>query len=248
MKTVIITGGSKGIGKAISKRFLKGKWKVLVGSKSKSDFVSEKHNNLNFCQIDVRKESDHRKIIKFAIDWSGSLDCFINCAGFSQWSPVELVNEDFWNLMIDTNLKGSFWGCKSAASHLNKGGSIINISSLAGKRGSSNNSVYCASKFGINGLTQSLAKELGSKEIRVNSVCPVYVETPGLLEALQNKDAPAKGQNIEKYLFDFANSNSALKRLPKGDEVAEICFFLASSKASAITGQCINVDCGVLPQ
>ena len=96
--------------------------------------------------------------------------------------------------------------------------------------------------------TQALAKELGPKGIRVNAVCPVYVETPGLLEALQNSAAPPKGQNSEKYLEEFTAANTALQRLPKGGEIADLCFYLASPLASAISGQCINVDCGVLPQ
>ncbi|MBW1775707.1 MAG: SDR family oxidoreductase, partial [Deltaproteobacteria bacterium] len=109
-------------------------------------------------------------------------------------------------------------------------------------------SVYCASKFGVNGITQALSKELGPRGIRVNAVCPVYVQTEGLLEALKEKDAPAQGDNVECYLQDFTAANAALQRLPTGEEIAQVCLFLASSGASAITGQCINVDCGVLPQ
>jgi 3-oxoacyl-[acyl-carrier protein] reductase/meso-butanediol dehydrogenase/(S,S)-butanediol dehydrogenase/diacetyl reductase len=119
---------------------------------------------------------------------------------------------------------------------------------LASKRGSANNSVYCASKFGVNGITQSLAKELGTKDIRVNAICPVYVKTPGLLEALENPQAPSQDQDTAKYLNDFAENQAALKRLPKGSEVADLCLYLASDASSAVTGQCINVDCGVLPQ
>ena len=86
------------------------------------------------------------------------------------------VDNSFIDELLDTNLKGAFWGCKAAAESLNNGGSIINISSIAGKRGSANNSVYVASKFGMNGLTQSLAKELGPKGISVNALCPVLVQ------------------------------------------------------------------------
>jgi 3-oxoacyl-[acyl-carrier protein] reductase/meso-butanediol dehydrogenase/(S,S)-butanediol dehydrogenase/diacetyl reductase len=131
---------------------------------------------------------------------------------------------------------------------MKRGGCIINVSSLAGKRGSANNSVYCAAKFGVNGITQALAKELGPKGIRVNAVCPVYVQTDGLLEALAEKDAPPAGQDADVYLRDFAIANSALGTLPTGEEIAQVCVFLASPAASAVTGQCINVDCGVLPQ
>jgi len=248
MKTVIITGGTQGIGAAIAHKFLDKGWQVVIGARKRSGLALENHRYLKFQPIDVRMEADHKILIKSAFDWSGALDCFINCAGFSKWSPIEDVSNNFWDDMIDINLKGTFLGCKIAAKNLEPGGTIINVSSLAGKRGSANNSVYCASKFGVNGLTQSLAKELGPRGIRVNAICPVYVETPGLLEALDDLNAPPSGNPTNKYLQEFASSNAALRRLPQENEVADLCFYLASDSASAITGQCINVDCGVMPQ
>lgn len=248
MKTVIITGGTKGIGADIAQKFLYEGWHVLIAARYKTGLAEENHERLKFQQVDVRVESDHQVLAKTVLEWSGTLNCYINCAGFSRWSPIGVVDEEFWDVMLDTNLKGTFWGCKAAAEHLNEGGSIINVSSLAGKRGSANNAVYCASKFGVDGITQALAKELGRKGIRVNAVCPVYVETPGLLEALANPDAPPGGQETTEYLEEFAKANAALQRLPKGSEIADLCLYLASPAASAITGQCINVDCGVLPQ
>ena len=98
------------------------------------------------------------------------------------------------------------------------------------------------------GLTQALAKELGPKGIRVNAVCPVYVETDGLLSALADKNSPAGGKNVKAYLKKFMKEQSALQRLPTAEEVARVCLFLASDAASAVTGQSINVDCGVLVQ
>ena len=248
MKTVVITGGTKGIGSDIARKFLSEGWDVLIGARQETGLALEKQERLKFKAIDVKNESEHHALVKAVLDWTGSLDCFINCAGFSKWSPVQSVTDEFWNKMIDTNLKGTFWGCKVAAGDLSEGGSIVNVSSLAGKRGSANNSVYCASKFGTNGLTQALAKELGPGGIRVNAVCPVYVETPGLLEGLVDQAAPPRGEDPAKYLSDFANTNSALQRLPLGSEIADLCFYLSSSAASAVTGQCINIDCGVLPQ
>ena len=248
METVIITGGTQGIGADIARGFLEAGYQVLIGARHLSGLAEETQEKLKFQEIDVREESGHQKLIQTALEWTGSLDCYINCAGFSRWSPVEEVDEAFWNEVLDINLKGTFWGCKVSAEHLKRGGTMINVSSLASKRGSANNSVYCASKFGVNGITQSLAKELGSKNIRVNAVCPVYVETPGLLEALENPQAPSKDQDTAKYLNEFAESQAALKRLPMGSEVADVCLYLASEAASAVTGQCINVDCGVLPQ
>jgi 3-oxoacyl-[acyl-carrier protein] reductase/meso-butanediol dehydrogenase/(S,S)-butanediol dehydrogenase/diacetyl reductase len=127
------------------------------------------------------------------------------------------------------------------------GGAIINISSMAAKRGSANNAMYCATKFGMNGLTQSLCKELGPKQIRINALCPVLIETEGLMEALSEPDAPG-GDDAQAFLKNFRTANSALGRLPTGADVSNMTVFLASTAASGITGQCINVDCGVFPQ
>ena len=150
MKTVVITGGTKGIGSEIARKFLSEGWDVLIGARQETGLALEKQERLKFKAIDVKNESEHHALVKTVLDWTGSLDCFINCAGFSQWSPVQSVSDEFWNKMIDTNLKGTFWGCKVAAGNISEGGSIVNVSSLAGKRGSANNSVYCASKFGVN--------------------------------------------------------------------------------------------------
>jgi len=248
-RTVAITGGTKGIGASIAKTFSDQGWQVAIGARQDNGFVDSLNGDALFFAMDVVREQDHLNFCQQAIARFGRLDAYINCAGCSDWRGVQDVDEAFWNRMIDTNLKGVMWGCKAAASLFTDGGCIVNVSSLASKRGSANNSVYCAAKFGVNGITQSLAKELGARGIRVNAVCPVYVQTPGVLEALENPLSPAGGAaSIAEYLQDFADGQSALKRLPTGEEVAESCLFLVSSQSSAITGQCINVDCGVLPQ
>jgi 3-oxoacyl-[acyl-carrier protein] reductase/meso-butanediol dehydrogenase/(S,S)-butanediol dehydrogenase/diacetyl reductase len=245
IETLIITGGNKGIGQAISKIFLENNWLVVSGSRTMSKF---KNKNFKHLKMDVRFEKEHLNLFNYANKFSNNIKCFINCAGFSKWSPIEKISQRSWNEMIDVNLKGYFWGCKVASKKLKKDTSIINISSLAGKRGSANNSLYCITKFGITALTQSLSKELGPKGIRVNSVCPVYIPTQGLIGALKGKYSPSKKQNINKYFSKFTDLNSALGRLPNSIEIAQTCYFLASNYSSAITGQNINVDCGVLPQ
>jgi len=221
---------------------------VVMASRSDSGLSKELGERARFVACDVRKPADLCAVVQAALYWTGRLDVFVNNAGYSAWRSLEAADEKFWNEMIDTNLKGVFFGCRAAAAHLPNGGSIINISSLAGKRGSANNSVYCASKFSVNGITQALAKELGPRGIRVNAICPVYVQTEGLLEALSHPQAPPLGQITQAYLNSFAASQASLGRLPHGEEIARACLFLTSSAASAITGQCINVDCGVLPQ
>lgn len=247
-RTVIITGGNRGIGEFITRAFFNNGDYVLIGAQRDTGLARKLGNRMRFQKTDIRQESDHRRLAETALKWRGRIDVYINCAGFSMWRPIGEVDEDFWNEMIDTNLKGTFWGCKVAADALKKGGCIINISSLAGKRGSANNSVYCASKFGVNGLTQALAKELGPKGIRANAVCPVYIPTEGLLHALKDKNSPTQGKDVNSYLKKFAVENAALGRLPTAEEVAKVCLFLASDEASSITGQCINIDCGVMPQ
>jgi len=246
-KTVVITGGNSGIGLGITEAFIDAGYFVVVGARSEKNLQSRFGDKVQFIPMDVCKESDHVKLVQAAINKTGKLDCFVNNAGFSQWKPIEMIDEKFLTEIISTNLMGAFWGCKAASKSMQSGASIINISSIAGKRGSSNNSAYVATKFGLNGLTQSLAKEIGPRGIRVNALCPVLITTDGLLEALQDPYAPAN-ENPEAFISKFANDNAALKRLPTALEVGAMCVFLSSDNSSAITGQCINIDCGVLPQ
>jgi len=246
-KTVIITGGNSGIGLSITETFIKAGYFVIVGARRNTNLNKKFGKNILFIKIDVSKESSHNLLIKKAKEKTGRLDVYINNAGISAWKPISKINKEFINKIINTNLIGTLWGCKAATLMLKKGGSIINISSIAGKRGTSNNSLYCASKFGVNGITQSLSKELGPKGIRVNSVCPVLIPTSGLISALKSKYSPSK-KNPRTFIKNFAKQNASLGRLPLANEVASTCLFLASSESSAITGQNINVDCGVFPQ
>jgi NAD(P)-dependent dehydrogenase (short-subunit alcohol dehydrogenase family) len=246
-KTVVITGGTKGIGLEITRAFLMAGYQVFVGARTRpvhNDFPSE----VKFIQTDVRNETDVSQLVATVIEQSGRLDVLVNNAGYSEWKAIENITEPFLIDMMKTNLFSAFWGCKAASSVMGPGSSIINISSMAGKRGSSNNSAYVATKFAMNGLTQSLCKELGPRGIRVNGLCPVLIPTPGLIEALSGPDSPSAGADADLFISMFAQSNSALGRMPTSVELASVCVFLASEAASGITGQNINVDCGVFPQ
>jgi len=247
-RTVIVTGGSRGIGAAISKAFIESGDRVVIAGRTDTGLATALGDRALFVATDVRQPESLRALARAALSWTERLDVVVNNAGFSSWRPLASIDEEFWQDMVDTNLKSVLFTCQAVAPHLTRGGSIINISSLAGKRGSANNSVYCATKFGVNGITQSLAKELGPSGVRVNAVCPVYVRTEGLDEALEESVSPTSGQDTSAYLANFAATQSALGELPTAAQVAATCVFLASPAAAAITGQCLNVDCGVMPQ
>lgn len=245
-KVVAITGGTRGIGRAIADLFLEKGFSVSVCSRSSRD--KDLPKEILHTPVDVRKKEALNGFIANTLEAFGGLHIFINCAGASRWRSLEKIDEPFIEEIVETNLLGTLWGCAVSAQFLTMGGAIVNVSSLAGKRGSANNSAYCAAKFAVNGITQSLAKELGPKGIRVNAVCPVYVETPYILDSLKEKESPAQGKSVVEYLETFAKTQTALGRLPTKEEVARVVYFLSSPEASGITGQCINVDCGTLPQ
>jgi NAD(P)-dependent dehydrogenase (short-subunit alcohol dehydrogenase family) len=246
-KSVVVTGGNSGIGLKITEAFINAGYFVVVGARRDLNLSKKFGDNVSFISTDVSDQDAHIDLVNEAIRKTGKLDVYINNAGFSEWRAIGDIDNNFLDNIISTNLKGAFWGCKAASRVMKDGASIINISSIAGKRGSRNNSAYCATKFGMNGLTQSLAKELGPSGIRVNAVCPVIVETDGLIEALKSPSSPAY-PNPKEFILNFKNNNTALGRLPSGEEIASMCLMLASESTSAVTGQCINVDCGVFPQ
>jgi 3-oxoacyl-[acyl-carrier protein] reductase/meso-butanediol dehydrogenase/(S,S)-butanediol dehydrogenase/diacetyl reductase len=245
-KTCVVTGGTRGIGLAIVEAFSGAGAAVVVGARNPAPRLDE--IGATFIPTNVRVEREVRSLVDRTCELHGSVDIMINDAGISIWRALDDVDEGFFRELVDTNLGGTLWGCKAAAARMSAGASIVNVASLAGRRGSANNSVYCASKFGVVGLTQALAKELGPRGIRVNAVCPVYVRTDALLASLRGDHPDRPGDDPQAFLDRFAATGTALGRLPEASEVAKVCLFLASDAASAITGQSINVDCGALPQ
>lgn len=246
-KSIVITGGNRGIGRAITAEFVDAGYYVIVGARKSENVENINPDRVSFFAMDVRDEDAHIALAEKAISITGNLDVWVNNAGISSWRPITAIDERFFDELMNINLKGAFWGCKAAAKYMPNGGSIINISSIAGKRGSANNAMYCATKFGMNGLTQSLAKELGHAGIRVNAICPVLIKTDGLMDALATEFSPANG-DPEGFLETFRKANAATGHLPIAEDIGSMAVYLASPAAKSVTGQCINVDAGVFPQ
>lgn len=240
-KTVVVTGGTRGIGLAIVEAFLEAGARVVVGARTETEALTR--TGASFHATDVRDRDQVHALARAA----GAIDVWVNNAGISVWRTLDHVDAAFFRSLVDTNLLGTLWGCQAAAQHLRAGGAIVNVASLAGRRGSPNNSVYCASKFGVVALTQSLALELGPRRIRVNAVCPVYVRTETLVENLGGDHPDRPGDDPHGFLDRFAATRTALGRLPLAAEVARACVFLGTDGASAITGQSLHVDCGAMP-
>ena len=245
-RVVAVTGGTRGIGRAVAELFLRQGAAVAVCSRSPRE--PSLPQEILHHRVDVRRRDDLKTFLAEVQQAFGALDVLVTCAGVSRWRAVEAIDEAMVEEVIQTSVLGTLWACAAAAPVLAAPGCIVNVSSLAGKRGSAQNSAYCAAKFAVNGITQALAKELGPRGIRVNAVCPVYVETEQLHVALAESVSPAGGGPVGAYLASFAAQHTALGRLPSAQDVAEAVAFLASPAAAAITGQCLNVDCGTLPQ
>lgn len=241
-KTVIVTGGAKGIGAAISSLFAKFGYNVIVNYNNSKDaaenlcaqLTAEGHSCLPF-KADVSNSLEVKKLFEFAAQNFGKIDTVINNAGIAQQKLITDTTDQDYDKMIATNLNSVFYCSREAAKYMvkEKNGSIINISSMWGISGASMEVHYSAAKAGVIGLTKALAKELGPSNIRVNAIAPGVVKTD-MLNGFSDDD-----------LKELANA-TPLQRLGTPEDVAKTALFLASSDASFITGQIISVDGGFI--
>lgn len=223
-KTVVVTGGSSGIGKAIVQRFLKEKAKVIV-----FDLVAPKFD-VKFFKVDIRKERD---VIK-GFAHIERLDVLINNAGVYKPTLIEKISKQQLDETIDTNLKGLVLVSKYALPLLKKSkGNIINISSGLGIVPEPESPVYCATKAAIIMLTKAMAQQYAREGIRINTVLPGPIDTPLLRRVFVS----------EKELNNYARLNP-MRRIGKPEEVANVVRFLASDEASYVTGALYAVDGG----
>ena len=186
MKTVLVTGGSRGIGKCVAENLAEEGYNVVLNyNKSKKQAEETKKNlakkgiNIEIFKADVSKREEVKKLVSFTLKKYGNIDILINNAGIAKIQMFNDIKDADWNEMISTNLNSVFFTIQEALPNMihNKNGCIINISSIWGMVGASCEVAYSVSKAGVNGLTKSLAKELGPSNIRVNSIAPGIIDT-----------------------------------------------------------------------
>jgi len=238
-KVAIVTGGSRGIGEAIVRKLVENGAAVAFtyrSSSAQSDaIVKELTTNgatVKAYQSDAGSFESSAELVKNVLTDFGQIDVVVNNAGITKDNLLMRMSEDQWNDVIDVNLKSVFNLTKNVIRPMMKArkGSIINITSVVGVNGNAGQANYAASKAGVIGFTKSIAKEIGSRNIRSNAIAPGFIQTD-MTDVLDDK--------VKENLMN----NIPLKRLGNGEEVADAVLFLASDMSSYVNGQTISV-CG----
>ncbi len=241
-KTAIVTGASRGIGKAIAQKLASQGAAVVInynGSEEKAleaqKEIQEKGGAASVYQCNVADYEQCRKFIQDVIKEYGHLDILVNNAGITQDGLLMKMSEEDFDKVIDTNLKGAFNTIRFASRQMLKqrSGRIINMSSVSGVTGNAGQANYAASKAGLIGLTKAAARELASRGITVNAIAPGFIET----------DMTAV---LSDQVKEAAVAQIPLGGFGKKEHVAAAAAFLASEEAGYITGQVIHVDGGMV--
>ena len=231
-KTALVTGGSRGIGRAIAVEFARAGAEVVVGYRSGTEEAESVATEIGgrAVQADVADPEQAKALVEEA----GEIAILVNNAGLTRDGVLARMTDADWRDVIETNLSSVFYTCRAASRGMMKrrGGAIVNISSIVGLRGNWGQTNYSASKAGIIGFTKSLARELGSRGVRANVVAPGYVKTR-LTDELPEE---ARGAMLD---------NTPLGRLGDPEDVAGAVRFLCSDEASFITGEVLLVDGGL---
>lgn len=231
-KLALVTGASRGIGRAIAEELARAGASVVVGYRSGRDEAEELAAAIGgrAIQADVSSANEAKRLV----DEAGDIDVLVNNAGLTRDGLLARMSDDDWRTVIETNLSSVFYTCRAVTRPMMKkrGGSIVNISSIVGVHGNWGQTNYGASKAGIIGFTKSLARELGSRNIRANVVAPGYVKT-ALTDVLPDEATAAMVQQ------------TPLGRVADPEEIAGAVRFLASDQASFITGDVLLVDGGL---
>jgi len=241
-KAALVTGASSGNGRAIARRFAEEGASIMVadirddprmGGEPTHDLITDAGGEAQFTECDVSSIADLQAAVSATVDAFGSLDIMVNNAGVERQMPIEEVDEDDYDWLMDINLKGVYFGSQAAIQQMldqDDGGVIVNMSSMAGIRGLENSSLYCTSKGGVTNLTRELAVEHGENDIRVNALNPGFIETAMTME---------DGETADNLL-----DQTPLGRAGQPEEVADAMLFLASDDSSYVTGHNLVMDGG----
>ncbi|MDP6852914.1 MAG: 3-oxoacyl-[acyl-carrier-protein] reductase [Candidatus Marinimicrobia bacterium] len=240
-KTAIVTGASRGIGKAIALKLASNGATVVLVSRNEEELntvksqIESSNGTAMVIPADVSDSEAFMQLVNSVSESRDSVDILINNAGITRDNLIMRMKDEDWDAVMNVNLKSCYNGIKAVTRPMmkNKGGRIVNISSVIGQIGNAGQGNYAASKAGIIGLTKSMAKELGSRNITVNAVAPGYISTE-------------MTDNLDENVKDKMLASIPLGRLGSGEDVANLVCFLVSENASYITGQTFNVDGGMV--
>jgi NAD(P)-dependent dehydrogenase (short-subunit alcohol dehydrogenase family) len=252
-RVAVITGGTRGIGRAIAEAFLADGAQVVISGRNVAkgeQAVAEINagDNVLFVPGDAAVREDCEALIAAAAAQFGSVDILVNNAGGSKNNaPVAQLTDEAMDWALRVNLWSTFWCSRAALAHMipNQWGRIMNISSTEGKVGKPGIAVYVTAKHAVNGLTKSMAQEVGTLGITVNALCPGAIETD-----MMKTDGPPAAQSMGisyEALLDWFAQESAIKRLNDVDDVAMVASLLASEAGAGITGSLISIDGGSAP-
>jgi 3-oxoacyl-[acyl-carrier protein] reductase len=240
-KNCVVTGGSKGIGRAIVELFAREGARVWYFSRSEAEepaalaaAASEGGGQVKWLAVDVADEAKVNEAVEAVVAEAGSIDALVNNAGITRDGLVFRMSLEDWDAVLRTNLTSAFLVSRAVARHMIKrrAGSIVNMSSVVGIVGNGGQTNYSASKAGVIGFTKSLAREVGSRGVRVNAVAPGFIETS------MTEKIPAEAKEKMK-------AGIPLGRTGKSEDVAAAALFLCSDLSSYVTGEVLKVDGGM---
>lgn len=245
--TALITGGGRGIGRAIALAFVGEGASVAVAARTVQEIEAVATECRQFgdafaIPLDVTDGSSCQRAVSACLERWGHLDILVNNAGIATSSKFVEIDDASWERTLAVDLTGPFYLMRAAIPHmLERGtGAVIAINSIAGKQGAPYIAAYCAAKHGLVGLMRSLSAEFARSGVTFNCICPAYVDTPMTQEAIQNI-VQATGRTRERALSALLTPQG---RLIQPEEIAALCVLLAGPEGRSINGQAINIDGG----
>lgn len=243
MKTVLITGGSRGIGKAVAIKFAEKGNQIIINyvsektdtEKLKNELLEAGAKDVLLIKADVSNSEDVKNMVKESIEKFEKIDILVNNAGITKDNLLMRMSEEEFDKVIQINLKGTYLVTKEVTKYMMKkrSGSIVNLASVVGVAGNAGQCNYAASKAGIIGFTKSVAKELASRNILANCVAPGFIATD-MTSVLNDK------------VKESINAQIPLKRMGTAEEIANAVYFLGGEENTYITGQTLNIDGGMI--